>query len=317
MVVSGIPSTSTPTVNIHNGDYASAIDKLTTRATTTSPSSPITAEANGLNTPSSDTPDPLAREYDLGPLHPRASRQYPPALQQVHVPLRTPRSRWRRAAAAIGVFLLGQALGLLYVGLAPAGEPGIVFAALTLLTWGGPWVAWFALRHRHLGQHVIHGHPLNTLAELSAGLEEPWIEVIIPDGTPHENPSALPAHLASRHGSPLADDLLVHIDSVYVRARSAPPSFDPATPSTSQASAAVENLRRNLAAELGLSTDQVRELIDLSVSSEDISPEIGGHIERATLVIQTGQALDTDAVCDGIMRAVNTLRMQFDLTVGD
>lgn len=57
------------------------------------------------------------------------------------------------------MFLIGQILGMLYVGLVKPGESDTVFSAITALTWLGPLIAWFVLRHRHLGQRQIHGYP--------------------------------------------------------------------------------------------------------------------------------------------------------------
>lgn len=72
-----------------------------------------------------------------------------------------------------------------------------------------------------------------------------------------------------------------------------------------------------MATELGLASDQVLEMKEASTYSADIGPEIGAHIDHLSLVIKRGQSRDTDELCEGIIRAVNTLRTPYDLTLGD
>ena len=281
-------------MDIRNGDYASALDKLTARPGPAASPSPERISAQHANPTHPEPHDTLAQEYGLGPLHPRASRHHPPA-QEVHlVSLTAPRSRWQRAAAALGIFVLGNLIGMLYMARAQPDHPSGIFTAITLLTWLGPLIAWFMLRHRKLGQRQIHGYPPQTLAVMSAGMAEPWIELVIPDD-----------ELA------INEDLRVYFDSVYVRAKSAQPA--PA----SQARGAISLLQRAIATELGLASDQVLEMKEETTYSADIDPEIGAHIAHLSLAIKRGQAWDTDELCEGILRAVNTLRTRYDLILGD
>ncbi|MFZ2298320.1 MAG: hypothetical protein WAV91_08665 [Aquabacterium sp.] len=301
-------------MDIRNGDYASALDKLTAHHdAAASPSPELIGEqhTNPIHTGANDT---LAQEHGLGPVHPRASRHHPPAQESHLISLKAPRSRWQRATAALGVFLLGQALGMLYVGLVTPGEPDTVYSAITALTWLGPLVAWFALRHRHLGQRQIQGYPPKTLAAMSAGMAEPWIELVIPDddlGYAGDDASGHPAAPPSPYELAINEDLLVYFGGVYVRAKSALPA--PA----SHARGAISLLQRAMAAELGLASDQVLEMKEESTYSADIDPEIGAHIDHLSLAIKRGQAWDTDELCEGIIRAVNTLRVRYDLILGD
>ena len=281
-------------MDIRNGDYASALDKLTVHPGPAASPSPERISAQHANPTHPEPHDTLAQEYDLGPLHPRASRLHPPAQETHLVSLTTPRSRWQRAAAALGIFVLGNLIGMLYMVRAQPDHPSGIFTAITLLTWLGPLIAWFMLRHRKLGQRQIHGYPPQTLAVMSAGMAEPWIELVIPDD-----------ELA------INEDLRVYFDSVYVRAKSAQPA--PA----SQARGAISLLQRAIATELGLASDQVLEMKNESTYSADIDPEIGAHIAHLSLAIKRGQAWDTDELCEGILRAVNTLRTRYDLILGD
>lgn len=283
-------------MNIRNGDYASALDKLTARPNAAASPSPELISAPHTNASHPEPNDTLAQECGLGPLHPRASRHHQPAQESHLISLEAPRSPWQRAAAALGVFLIGQILGMLYVGLVKPSESDTVFSAITALTWLGPLIAWFVLRHRHLGQRQIHGYPPKTLAVMSAGMTEPWIEIVIPDDDLAVN-----------------EDLLVYFDGVYVRAKSAQSQSAPA----SHASGAISLLQRAIATELGLASDQVLEMKEETTYSADIDPEIGAHIDHLSFVIKRGQAWDTDELCEGIIRAVNTLRTRYDLILGD
>ena len=274
--------------HIPNGDFAAALDGLA-------------------------AVDPT--EHGLGPLHRLASRVYPPAEQTLQVMAKAPRSIWQRALIASGVFLLGQLLGLLYVDAVKPGRPDTMFSVIWVLTWAGPLVAWFAFRHRKLGPRQIKGHPMNTLAVMSAGMPEPWIEVRISD----EDVVIVELGEEGKNKPPLElvadEDLVVSFDSVYVRARaSATPQAD-ASEAPSQASGALECLHRALMAELSRSPDQVWELE--SECSEDIDEALGGHLTKASFVIKQWQRYGTDALCEGVLRAVNTLRDQYDLTLGD
>ncbi len=303
-------------MDIRNGDYASALDKLTAHHdAAASPSPELIGEqhTNPIHTGANDT---LAQEHGLWPVHPRASRHHPPAQESHLISLNAPRSRWQRATAALGVLLLGQALGMLYVGLVKPGEPDTVYSAITALTWLGPLVAWFALRHRHLGQRQIHGYPPRTLAVMSAGMTEPWIELVIPDddlGHAGDDATVHPGSPPSPDELAVNEDLLVYFDGVYVRAKSAQSQSAPA----SHASGAISLLQRAIATELGLASDQVLEMKEETTYSADIDPEIGAHIAHLSLAIKRGQAWDTDELCEGIIRAVNTLRTRYDLILGD
>lgn len=303
-------------MDIRNGDYASALDKLTARPDAAASTSPELISAQHTNPSHTEANDTLAQEHGLGPLNPRASRHHPPAQKSHLISLKAPRSRWQRAAAALGVFLLGQALGMLYVGLVKPGEPDTVYSAITALTWLGPLVAWFALRHRYLGQRQINGYPPKTLAVISAGMAEPWIEIVIPDDDLRhagDDASDHPDSPSSPYELAVNEDLLVYLDGVYVRAKSAHSQSAPA----SHARGAISLLQRAMAAELGLASDQVLEMKEESTYSADIDPEIGAHIDHLSLAIKRGQAWDTDELCEGIIRAVNTLRTRYDLILGD
>lgn len=281
-------------MDIRNGDYASALDKLTVHPGPAASPSPERISAQHATPTHPEPHDTLAQEYGLGPLHPRASRLHPPAQETHLVSLTTPRSRWQRAAAALGIFVLGNLIGMLYMARAQPDHPSGIFTAITLLTWLGPLIAWFMLRHRKLGQRQIHGYPPQTLAVMSAGMAEPWIELVIPDDELTIN-----------------EDLRVYFDSVYVRAKSAQPA--PA----SHARGAISLLQRAVATELGLASDQVLEMKEETTYSADIDPEIGAHIAHLSLAIKRGQTRDTDELCEGIVRAVNTLRTRYDLILGD
>lgn len=254
-------------------------------------------------------------EHGLGPLHRLASRVHPPAEETRQIMAKAPRSTWQRASIAVGVFLLGQLLGLLYVGAVKPARADTVFSVITALTWAGPVVAWFAFRRRKLGLRQIKGHPLNTLAVLSAGMPEPWIEVRVSDEDVmifelgEEGKGKPPLELAAE------EDLVVSFDSVYVRAKTGvTPQADASEPS-SQASEAVECLHRALMAELSRSPDQLWELE--SVCSEDIDEALGGHLDKVSFVVKQGQRYSTDGLCEAVERAVNTLRNQYELTLGD
>lgn len=109
------------------------------------------------------------------------------------------------------------------------------------------------------------------------------------------------------------EDLLVYFYGVYVRAKSAQSQSAP----VSHASGAISLLQRAIAAELGLASDQVLEIKEESTDSADIDPEIGAYIDHLSLAIKRGQAWDTDELCEGIIRTVNTLRTRYDLVLGD
>ena len=301
-------------MDIRNGDYASALDKLTARPGPAASPSPERISAQHANPTHPEPHDTLAQEYGLGPLHPRASRHHPPA-QEVHlVSLTAPRSRWQRAAAALGIFVLGNLIGMLYMARAQPDHPSGIFTAITLLTWLGPLAAWFMLRHRKLGQRQIHGYPPQTLAVMSAGMAEPWIELVIPDdalGHVGNDAATPPGAPPSPDKLAINEDLLVYFDSVYVRAKSAQPA--PA----SHARGAINLLQQAIATELGLASDQVLEMKEETTYSADIDPEIGAHIDHLSLAIKRGQAWDTDELCEGIIRAVNALRNRYDLILGD
>lgn len=128
-------------MDIRNGDYASALDKLTVRPDSASSPSPEPISAQRTNPTHPDPNDTLAQEHGLGPLHPRASRHHPPAQEAHFVSLTAPRSRWRRTASALGMFMLGNLIGMLYIGLARPSHPSGVFTAITLLTCLGPLTA--------------------------------------------------------------------------------------------------------------------------------------------------------------------------------
>jgi len=79
-------------MNIRDGDYASALDKLTTHPDAVARQSPEFISAQHTNSARPDEPnDTLAQEYGLGPLHPRASRHHPPAQESHLVSLKVPR----------------------------------------------------------------------------------------------------------------------------------------------------------------------------------------------------------------------------------
>lgn len=296
-------------MNIHNGDYASAIDKLTVHSP-----EPIGTQHQSAGLTESN--DALAHEHGLGSLHPRASRRHPPAQESRLISLTAPRSRWQRAAAALGVFVLGQLLGMLYVGLAQPAHPTGAFKAITLLTWLGPLIAWFLLRHRDIGQRQIQGYPPRTLAVMSAGMSEPWIELVITDDDLDHACDAEPAPPGYRPSTDeltVTENVLVYFDGVYVRAKSA--LSQPET--ASHARGAINLLQRAIATELGLASDQVLEMRDESMYSEDITPEIGAHIAQLSLAIKRGQAWDTDELCEGIIQAIHSLRARYDLVLGD
>lgn len=282
--------------HIPNGDYASAIETLTV------PQAPSLA-------------DPA--DHGLGPLHRLASRQYPPAEQTRQVMAKAPRSRWLRALAAIGVFVVGQVLGMLYVGIMKPSHADQVFAVITIVTWAGPLIAWFGLKHRKLGTCQIQGHPLHTLAELSAGMATPWIEVRMPEedmwtfGDEHDDSTPSPRRLEVR----AAEDLIVSFNRVYVRARAGTPPQGAVPGTPSHANRAIDCLHRALVAELHLTPDQIWEMA--SECSENINDELGGHVDHAAFVIQRAQHRDTDTLCEGLVRSVDVLRTHFDLTQGD
>lgn len=264
---------------------------------------------------STDLHTTLSAANGLGPLHPRASHNHPPAEQTRLVPLRQPRSVVQRVAASVSVFVLGQSIGTWYLHTAHPQAPDLVFKAITLLTWIGPVVAWFALRHRHLGEHSIQGHPVNVLADMSGGVSERWITLEIErEDVVHDIEDELqqPAQ-TSRVAEVLAqEDLNVDFGPVYVRAK-ADASHGAGT--SSQAVQAIHTLLKALTVELGLFTHQVQPLH--ASPSEDIDTEIGGHIDEMSFIIKRGQRQDTDEVCAAVLRAVDAMRMQFDLKPGE
>lgn len=147
---------------------------------------------------------------------------------------------------------------------------------------------------------------------MSAGMAEPWIEVVIPDDDlVGDDASAPPGAPPSPEELAIYVGLLVYFDGVYVRAKSAQPA--PA----SHARGAISLLQRAIATELGLASDQVLEMKEEPTYSADIDPEIGAHIDHFSLAIKGGQARDTDELCEGIIRAVNTRRTRYDLILGD
>ncbi len=231
------------------------------------------------------------------------------------VPLRQLRGRTVRAAAAIGVFLLGQMLSMLYLPSVATGHPDAVFTILSLLAWLAPFVAWFALKHRTLGTRELKGFPLNVLAELSADVLPQWIAVRIP----HQNMISMDGDVArgatgrkERRELRADEDILVLFGPAYLRSKAIRP---PDGHSASQASQAVDVLIQAIAHELGLFASPVWELE--STMSEDISDELGGHLDHLAVVIQRGQFSDVDQVCEALMRAVDTLCLHFELKPGE
>lgn len=263
-----------------------------------------------------DSRTQLSASHGLGPLHPRASRLHPPSERTRLVAWLQPRSRIQRAFAALSVFILGQALGSWYLHTAQPVGPDLVFKAITLLTWLGPIVVWFASRHRNLGDQPIQGHPVNVLAEMSGGVCDGWITLEVEgEDAVHEIEDELcqPGQ-ASRQVEVVArEDLIADFGPVYVRATKAGPSHGAGT--TSQACLAIHALLKAITLELGLFTNQVQALY--ASPSEDIDTEIGGHIDDMSFVIKRGQLQDTDEVCAALLRAVDALRSQFDLTPGE
>lgn len=262
----------------------------------------------------------LTREHGLGPLHPRASRRHAPPEQTWTVPLLEPRSKWLRGAAALGVFLLGTLVSVLYQDPAKPGGNDTVAAIIQVLTWLGVIAAWVMLSHRKRGEQAITGHPLNTLAQLSADVAPDWIELCVPDANEvcDVDDESAPADAPDKSQQLLAsEDLIASFGPVYVRERPGPTPVeaDEAAPADSQARRAIDVLRLALTAELGLFPDQVWELE--ATTSNDINAELGGHIDHVSLVIQRGQWRDTDEVCAALLRAVHTLRSRFELMPGE
>ena len=303
-------------MNIEDGNYAAAIDKLTAR--TTSQADPSSTAA--ATTAAQVDVDPA--EYGLGPLHRLASRQHPPVEQTMRVMAKVKRSRWLRTLAALGVFLLGQVLSLIYVGVANTGQPNKVFFAISVLTWAGPVVAWFALRHRKLGYRQIQGYPRLTLAEMSAGMHKPWIEVCIPEEsamvydyeTNPDNPNQ-PSRVFELQAD---EDVIVSFDLMHVRAKTQPPTPASAAEVFSPAQKAMECLTRAIAAELPRPPDQVFEMSPMLLEDDEREIDDGGEsLDPPQFLIKGGQKMNTDALCEGLIRAVNVLRNQYDLTLND
>lgn len=262
----------------------------------------------------------LAREHGLGPLHPRASGRHAPPEQTWTVPLLEPRSKWLRGAAALGVFLLGTLVSVLYRDPAEPGGSDTVAAIIQVLTWLGVIAAWVMLSHRKRGEQPITGHPLNTLAQLSADVAPDWIELCVPDANEvcDVDDESAPADAPTQSQQLLAsEDLIASFGPVYVREKPAPAPMGAkeAHPADTQARRALDVLRQALTAELGLFPDQVWELE--ATTSNDINAELGGHIDHVSLVIQRGQWRDTDEVCAALLRAVHTLRSRFELMPGE
>lgn len=257
----------------------------------------------------------LSAANGLGPLHPRASHNHPPAEQNRLVTHRQPRSKMKRLTASLCVFVLGQSIGIWYMHAVHSQAPDLVFKAIMLLTWISPVITWFGLRHRLIGEQAIQGYPVNVLAEMSGGLCERWItlEVEGQDVTHNiEDDLELPGQASRFVELSAREDLIVVFGPAYVRAK-AGPSHDADT--SSQAIKAINTLLKALKLELALYTNQVHPLY--ASPSEDIDAEIGGHIDEMSFVIKTGQRHDTDEICGAVLRAVGALQAQFDLTPGE
>lgn len=200
---------------------------------------------------------------------------------------------------------------------ATAHAPDLIFKAVMLTTWVGPVVAWFALRHRKLGDEPIQGHPLNVLAQMSLGVSQGWLELRVPeeDLMSFVDDDAEPSSTKPKRLELVAsEDLVASFGAAYVRARSGSAS-DQHGEVPSQAHAAIDTLSKAITHELGLIEGQVWELE--SSASEDIDEEIGGHLDQVSFVIKRGQWRDTDEVCEALRRAVDTLRSRFELTAGE
>lgn len=266
---------------------------------------------------STDLHTTLSAAHGLGPLHPRASPTHPPAEQTRLVAQLQPRGLLQRLTASIGLFVLGQAVGVWYLHSMRPTTKDPVFNTIMLMSWAASIAAWILLRHRKVGDEVVQGHPMNVLAEMSMGVSEAWVELRIPDEdlmslveADADTPSA-----ATRKLELVAnEDLVASFGAAYVRALSTSPSSHGGK-DRSQASAAIDVLAQAIASELGCFEGQVWELE--SSISEDIDEEIGGHLDHVSFVIKRGQWRDTDEVCAALQQAVTTLKSQFHVTHGD
>lgn len=299
-----------------NGDYAARIEQLTRRAHASQARSPEAspgAAASTVATSTEETGEAGLRanpaEHGLGPLHPRASRRHAPPEERRLVTVKVKRSRWVRLLVGIGLFLVGNVIAMLYIGVTGATERDTVFNVLFALTWLAPFVAWFALRRRKLGQAEVKGHPLHTLAVMDLGLGKPCVvlrvaeeDMIVVDTV------WLPGGKEAEQLEIVAnDDLIIQIDGLLVRAHT-PALQEDSAPHSKRALLAWQ---KALAAELGL-PDARLPILSPTVS-DNFDEGLASSMEYAEIIVKGGLRLDTDTVCDAMASALAAVRQHLTI----
>lgn len=299
-------------MNPENGDYAARIEQLTRRAQAAhSPAAAAAAAAGAPATAAPSAAQPLPADHGLGPLHPKASRRHAPPEERRMVALKVKRSRWARLLVGVGLFLAGNVLAMLYIGLMGSTERDLGFDVLFTLTWLAPFVAWFGLRHRRLGEVEVKGYPLHTLAVMDAGLGEPCITLRVSDEdmVVADTVWLTDGKEAEQLEIVAADDLIIEIDALLIRAEA--PSSEP--DNTSHGEQALTLLRRQVASQLCLPADRLP-ILSPTVS-ENFDDGITASIDYAEIIVKGGQRLDTDAVCDAVASAMTMVQQRYRVTL--
>lgn len=293
-----------------DGDYVARIERLTRRTQgpeAAAPASPHAGTASDRHAPTDLQADPA--DHGLGPLHPRASRRHAPPEERCMVTVKVKRSRWVRLLAGIGLFLMGNVISMLYIGLSGATERDAGFDVLFTLTWIAPFVVWFALRHRKLGQTEIKGYPLHTLAVMDLGLGEPCVTLRVPE---EDSIVVDTVWLANGQDAEQAEvcaheDLIIEIDTLLIRAN----ALSLPAGETSHGRSALLAFQQALAASLYVPTERLA-ILSPTVS-DNFEDGMASSVDYAEVILKGGLRMDTDAVCDAISSAMYTVRQHYSV----
>lgn len=315
-------------MKVKNGDFASAIDALTSR--------PSGGPSTPLGEPRVPGPSPTAGQAgavdatpqeltELG-LQPQpeagASLRFPPQAEDLSIRRTQDRPRWQRLLRSLAVWALLMLVMLVYVGtMADADEgPGGVFAALFALSWLLPLVVWFRSRHLSAQVVAVRGYAVGVLASVPVFGGVARVDLMTSDDDQFDPDELLPLAGVSAPAAvarvSAATDLAFELSDLLVKPRHGRADGAGADAlETPHAEAAVQRFCKSLSAALGVAPASV--LAAYPELSDDLPDGQGGALTFIWIVVRGGQALGLDAVCQAIAAAADQVLADYEVTSDD
>ncbi len=252
----------------------------------------------------------MLAEHELGPLHPQASRRFPPEAVKLSTRWVRPRPFWKRALVFVAAPLVLFVMTLVYMGLAEPARPDGVFKLLFALMLASPFLALFI--YRRLSTHKIEasGYDACSLAEMPGFADDTLTLRVVPDDEDIEadevqaREDGVPLPTGGLRALAAKDRWLPVGDVIFGDIKDADKSVIDGSEAELYNQLALQHFAREI--ELALGWPVGRVWITYLAIGEDEPGIVYGNV-----LIQGGAGVDTDQLCDAIIAARDAVNARY------